>query len=264
EPHKDNKGRQRYYKPLLNLHNKYIHKDRNILIHSGGKIKDSKGCLLIGSKLDKDDKGNIMRISSGQHTHGLASEVMAFLMQNDSKDSVTNKPKHLLAKNNHKIELLNVNLVIRNEFEGVKEGSKVVEARESLYLKFNGKELQIIENEFKGKEWHIVENEKVIAKTFALSAFSLNSPKNSIKEGKDYYINLNELPLSSMPNQGYTLNIYDKKAKQVAIITNKNTKNIINAEIFLDDSFAEFLSILTAFKLKYKLDKVRMEVGMGV
>ncbi|TQR47399.1 hypothetical protein, partial [Campylobacter troglodytis] len=32
EPHKDNKGRQRYYKPLLNLHNKYIHKDRNILI----------------------------------------------------------------------------------------------------------------------------------------------------------------------------------------------------------------------------------------
>ncbi|TQR56578.1 hypothetical protein DMC01_09205 [Campylobacter troglodytis] len=34
-------------------------------------------------------------------------------------------------------------------------------------------------------------------------------------------------------------------------------------EIFLDDSFAEFLSILTAFKLKYKLDKVRMEVGYG-
>ncbi|WP_282432291.1 hypothetical protein [Campylobacter troglodytis] len=31
-----------------------------------------------------------------------------------------------------------------------------------------------------------------------------------------------------MSNQYYTLNIYDKKSKQVATITNKNTKNIVN------------------------------------
>ena len=88
--HKDSNGKERHYKPLLNLHNRYLHKDRHILIHSGGEIKDSSGCLLIGDKLDKDDKGDIMRISRN-HTHGIASEFMTFLMQRDTKDSNTNK-----------------------------------------------------------------------------------------------------------------------------------------------------------------------------
>ena len=88
--HKDSNGKERHYKPLLNLHNRYLHKDRHILIHSGGEIKDSSGCLLIGDKLDKDDKGDIMRISRN-HTHGIASEFMTFLMQRDIKDTNTNK-----------------------------------------------------------------------------------------------------------------------------------------------------------------------------
>ena len=108
----------------MNLHNRYLHKDRNILIHSGGGIKDSLGCLLIGDKLDKDDKGNIVRITQG-HTHGIASEFMAFLMQRDTKDSNTNKFRYLSAKNNNKIEIPNIDIVIRNEFGNVEKSKRV-------------------------------------------------------------------------------------------------------------------------------------------
>ena len=101
-----------------------MHKDRHILIHSGGEIKDSSGCLLIGDKLDIDDKGNIMRITRN-HTCGIASEFMTFLMQRDTKDTNTNKFRYLSAKNNNKIEIPNINIVIRNEFGNVEKSKRI-------------------------------------------------------------------------------------------------------------------------------------------
>jgi len=92
EPHKDSKGKMRYWKPLLNLHNKYLHQDRNILIHNGGKIKDSKGCLLIGENIDRDKSLNPTRITANK-TFYIASSLMSFLIDNDKNKSFNIKVK---------------------------------------------------------------------------------------------------------------------------------------------------------------------------
>lgn len=119
--------KKRYWKPLLNLHNRYLHKDRHILIHSGGKIHDSQGCLLIGERIDVDDKGNPTRIAR-EHTHNIASDFMAFLMQKDTKkdiDSNTSKFRHLLTKD-EKVEIPNMNIIIRNKFGNIEKSKKIV------------------------------------------------------------------------------------------------------------------------------------------
>ena len=232
----------------MNLHNRYLYKDRHILIHSGGEIKDSSGCLLIGDKLDIDDKGNIMRISRN-HTHKIASNFMAFLMQRDIRDTNTNKFRHLSAKNNHKIEIPNINIVIRNEFGNV-EKSKRVRVIDKLSIRFNGKELQILENG------------EITNKTFTISPFALSNPKELIKESRDYILDIKNIPAFITPDYKYILSMQDKN-NNIATITNKNTKNIINAEIFLDDMFADFARILSNYKTAYNVSEVRVEVGYG-
>ncbi len=179
----------------------------------------------------------------------IANNFMAFLMQRDIRDTNTNKFRHLSAKNNHKIEIPNINIVIRNEFGNV-EKSKRVRAVDKLSIRFNGKELQILENG------------EITNKTFTISPFALSNPKELIKESRDYILDIKNIPAFITPDYTYILSMQDKN-NNIATITNKNTKNIINAEIFLDDMFADFARILSNYKTAYNVSEVRVEVGYG-
>ncbi len=79
-----------------------------------------------------------------------------------------NKFRHLLTKDNHKIEIPNISIVIKNEFGNMGK-SKRIKAIDKLSIKFNGKELQILENG------------EVTNKTFAISPFALSNLKELIK-----------------------------------------------------------------------------------
>ncbi|WP_220272088.1 DUF5675 family protein, partial [Helicobacter didelphidarum] len=190
EPHKDSKGKIRYWKPLLNLHNKYLHQDRNILIHSGGKIQDSQGCLLVGEKIDRDKSLNPTRIATNK-TFDIASKLMSFLMDNDKKQIIQYKGKsiekynHLLATNK-KIPIPNITFIIRNNFGEIAKSEKI-KARDKLSLRFNGKELMILEyGEIKRDKADSTKPHKDrIFVAFSGNALSLKE-KEELQENKGY------------------------------------------------------------------------------
>ncbi|EEO25075.2 hypothetical protein HRAG_02132, partial [Helicobacter bilis ATCC 43879] len=121
-----------------------------------------------------------------------------------------------------------------------------------LSLRFNGKELEIL-------EWGEVKGDKI----FALNPFNLSNPKELILESKDYTINLNTLPIIISPREKYRLTILNTHNSNIATITNTNTQNIINPEIFIDDDFCKLIHILQQYKSQYKVSVVRLEVGYG-
>lgn len=47
-------------------------------------------------------------------------------MQRDIKDTSTNKFRHLLTKDNHKIEIPNINIVIRNKFGNMGKSKGII------------------------------------------------------------------------------------------------------------------------------------------
>ena len=119
-----------------------------------------------------------------------------------------------------------------------------------LSLRFNGNELEIL-------EWGEVKGDKI----FALNPFNLSNPKELILESKDYTINLNTLPIIISPREKYRLTILNTHNSNIATITNTNTQNIINPEIFIDDDFCKLIHILQQYKSQYKVSVVRLEVG---
>uniref|UniRef100_UPI000CF0DEE0 TIGR02594 family protein n=1 Tax=Helicobacter rappini TaxID=95150 RepID=UPI000CF0DEE0 len=121
-----------------------------------------------------------------------------------------------------------------------------------LSLRFNGNELEIL-------EWGEVKGDKI----FALNPFNLSNPKELILESKDYTINLNTLPIIISPREKYRLTILNTHNSNIATITNTNTQNIINPEIFIDDDFCKLIHILQQYKSQYKVSVVRLEVGYG-
>ena len=128
-----------------------------------------------------------------------------------------------------------------------------VEREESLgdaiSLYFNGKTLQIL-------EWGEAKGDK----SFALNPFNLSNPKESISESKDYVINLDTLPIIINPREKYRLTILNTHNNNIATITNTNTQNIINPEIFIDDDFCKLIHILQQYKSQYKVSVVKLEV----
>ncbi|WP_236036721.1 peptidoglycan recognition protein family protein, partial [Helicobacter cinaedi] len=119
-----------------------------------------------------------------------------------------------------------------------------------LSLQFNGKELQIL-------EWGEVKRDK----SFKLNPLNLSNPKAFITESKDYQIKLDTIPMIIRPRDSYMLNITDTHNSNQATITNTNTQNIINPEIFIDDDFCKLIHILQQYKNQYKASEVKLEVG---
>ncbi len=120
----------------------------------------------------------------------------------------------------------------------------------SLSLRFNGKELHIV-------EWGKVKKDK----SFKLHPLNLSNPKETIAESQHYKVKLEKLPMTIKPQESYRLHITDRKNSNKATLTNHNTQNIINAEIFIDDDFCELINILQSYKNEYRVDDVRLEVG---
>ena len=109
-----------------------------------------------------------------------------------------------------------------------------------LSLRFNGKELQIV-------EWGEVKGDK----SFKLDPLSLNNPKDSIIESKKYKVKLDNIPM--IIKDGYNK----------ATLTNHNTQNIIDFEILIDDRFCELANVLLEYQNQYGLNEVGLEVGYG-
>ena len=86
-------------------------------------------------------------------------------------------------------------------------------SKETLSIRFNGKELQILENG------------KAINRDFTISPLSLSNPKELVKESKDYILDIKNIPAFIATDYKYTLFMQDKN-NHIATITNKNTKNI--------------------------------------
>ncbi|WP_300906554.1 peptidoglycan recognition family protein [Helicobacter typhlonius] len=119
-----------------------------------------------------------------------------------------------------------------------------------LSLRFNGKVLEIL-------EWGEVKRDK----SFKLNPLNLSNPKAFITESKDYQIKLDTIPMIIRPRDSYMLNITDTHNSNQATITNTNTQNIINPEIFIDDDFCKLIHILQQYKNQYKASEVKLEVG---
>ena len=119
-----------------------------------------------------------------------------------------------------------------------------------LSLRFNGKELQIL-------EWGEVKREK----SFKLDPLSLNNPKDSIIESKKYFVGIENLAHIPLSQKIYYLDIYDENKNKVGTITNNNTQNIINTELLLDDRFCDFANLLLKYQREYSANRVKLEVG---
>ena len=91
-----------------------------------------------------------------------------------------------------------------------------------LSLRFNGKELQIL-------EWGEVKRDK----NFKLDPLSLNNPKDSIIESKKYFVGIENLAHIPLSQKIYSLDIYDENKNKIGVIANHNTQNIINTELLL-------------------------------
>ncbi|WP_220726810.1 NlpC/P60 family protein, partial [Helicobacter cinaedi] len=127
---------------------------------------------------------------------------------------------------------------------------QVLKLEYPLSLRFNGKELHIV-------EWGKVKKDK----SFKLHALNLSNPKETIAESQHYKVKLENLPMTIKPQESYRLHITNRKNSNKATLTNHNTQNIINAEIFIDDDFCEPINILQNYKNEYRVDDVRLEVG---
>ena len=86
-------------------------------------------------------------------------------------------------------------------------------SKETLSIRFNGRELQILENG------------KAINRDFTISPLSLSNPKELVKESKDYILDIKNIPAFIATDYKYTFFMQDKN-NNIATITNKNTKNI--------------------------------------
>ena len=86
-------------------------------------------------------------------------------------------------------------------------------SKENLSIRFNGRELQILENG------------KAINRDFTISPLSLSNPKELVKESKDYILDIKNIPAFIATDYKYTFFMQDKN-NNIATITNKNTKNI--------------------------------------
>lgn len=82
-------------------------------------------------------------------------------------------------------------------------------------------------------------------------------------ESKDHQIKLDTIPIITRPRDSYTLNVTDTDNNNTATITNVNTQNIINPEIFIDDDFCKLIHILQQYKSQYQANEVKLEVGYG-
>ncbi len=121
-----------------------------------------------------------------------------------------------------------------------------------LSLRFNGKELQIL-------EWGEVKREK----SFGLHPLSLNNPANQFAESKKYFIQIENISPIPLSQKIYYLDIYDENNNKVGAITNNNTQNIINTELLIDDRFCELANLLLEYQREYSANRVKLEVGYG-
>lgn len=76
-------------------------------------------------------------------------------------------------------------------------------------------------------------------KSLKLNPLNLSNPKDSIAETKKYVIKIENLPYIPISQKIYSLDIYDEYNNKIGVLTNINTKNIINTELLLDDRFHE-------------------------
>ncbi|WP_237022245.1 hypothetical protein [Helicobacter trogontum] len=118
-----------------------------------------------------------------------------------------------------------------------------------LSLRFNGKELQIV-------EWGEVKREK----SFGLHPLSLNNPERQFTESKKYFIQIDNISPIPLSQKIYYLDIYDENNNKVGTITNNNTQNIINTELLIYDIFCDFANILLEYQGKYAANRIKLEV----
>ena len=119
-----------------------------------------------------------------------------------------------------------------------------------LSLRFNGKELQIV-------EW----GEVIREKSFGHHSLSLNNPARQFAESKKYFIHIENISPIPLSQKIYYLDIYDENNDKVGTITNNNTQNIINTELLIDDIFCDFANLLLEYQREYSANRIKLEVG---